>query len=131
MLTTLQDFRSEIVRLAEEVDDRDLEDGAGQVILYLFKNVDDRTEQKDILTREDLAAGMNLLLSPAEGKFRLDDGHLRPLLTALRLLWAGYYGELVVQEKHRCGEEGYRAEATKRFRDRVLKQVRPNSVKQE
>lgn len=120
MLATLEDFRFELTRVAKDIDDRDLEDGAGQVILALFKNVDDRIGQRDILTREDLSAAMRLLSTPPGGDCRLEEGHLRPILTAFRLLWAGHYRELVLEEKHCWGEKGYRAEAIERFRRRVF-----------
>jgi len=73
-----------------------------------------------ILTRRDLAAAMALLRRPADGDCNLEEGHLGLLLTAFRVLWAGYHGELVIEEKCRWGEEGYRSEAVKRFRRRVL-----------
>lgn len=125
MLAALQDFQSELARLAEGVDDRDLEDGAGQVIMDLLRDVDDRIERMDILTREDLSAALSFIYSPPEGERRLEEGHMGVLLTAFRLLWAGYYRETVVEERHRWGEDGCRAEAARRFRERVFRAYLP------
>jgi hypothetical protein len=46
MLAAQQDFRSELYRLVEGIDDRDLQDGAGQVILGFLKNVGDKTRKR-------------------------------------------------------------------------------------
>ena len=122
MLATQQhSFRDELNGLIEGIADRDLEDGAGQVVLDLLKTVDDRIIREDITSQAELCAAMAELISPAEGECRLEEGHMGPILSALRLLWAGYYREIVIEEKHRRGEVGYRVAAVSRFRETIFK----------
>jgi hypothetical protein len=56
----------------------------------------------------------------ADGDCRLGEGQLGLLMTCLRLLWAGYYREIILQERSRIQVEGCGAEAIRRFKESVF-----------
>jgi hypothetical protein len=107
-------------RLLEGVSDLDLVDGAGQVILeFLESNFGDMNLMV-ILDVQDLMSALGSARSPAG-----EDVHLEAveavLFRALRLLKAGYYRSLLLEERERVGRINYRLEAMTRFKERILK----------
>jgi hypothetical protein len=106
--------------LFEGVSDSDLVDGAGQVILEFLESNFGDVSQMEILDVQDLMSAFGSARFPAS-----EDVHLEAveavLIRALRLLKAGYYRSLLLEEKERVGRINYRLEAMLRFRQRILK----------
>ncbi len=98
----------------------DLIDGAGQVILEFLESNFGDMRQMEILDVRDLMSALGSARLPAG-----EDVHLEVveavLVRALRLLGAGYYRSLLVEERERVGRINYRFEAMMRFRERILK----------
>jgi len=106
--------------LFEGVNDSDLVDGAGQVILEFLKSSFDGVSQMEILDKMDLqkAIGVFAVDMKEEGLF---EERKAVLNRALRLLRAGYYRSLLIEERKRVGRVSYRLEAMMRFRDSIMK----------
>ena len=105
--------------LFEGVSDSDLVDGAGQVILEFLESNFGGMNQMEILDVRDLMSAFGSARLPAS-----EDVHLESveavLIRALRLLKAGYYRSLLLEEKERVGRINYRLQAMLRFRQRIL-----------
>ena len=121
MLRAIADYWFDLRALSEDVNDRDLEDGAGEVILEILRTIDCRLKQKEIYDKQDLRNAVCLLLDPVDGDCRLEEGHLALLLTAFRLLAVGYYRNLLIEERERVGRMDCRGQAMHRFKERLLK----------
>ncbi|HVP23252.1 MAG TPA: hypothetical protein VMS77_05010 [Conexivisphaerales archaeon] len=113
-------FWQELEALADRVNDRDLEDGAGDVILGILREADDRLAATQISGKRDLENAVAVLLNPRDGqvKIRQEDADL--VLSALRLVSVGYYRCLMVEERFRSGRMECRGLAMRRFRERVI-----------
>lgn len=98
----------------------DLVDGAGQVILEFLESSFGDMNQMEILDVRDLMRALGSARLPAR-----ENGHLEAVeavvIRALRLLKAGYYRSLLLEERDRVGRINYRLEAMTRFRERILK----------
>jgi hypothetical protein len=105
--------------LLEGISDVDLKDGAGQVILELLEARSVELEQIEILDREDLRRAVASSSTPVDDADF--EGTKIALDRALRLLNAGYYRSLLIEERERVGRVDYRLEAMKRFRERILR----------
>jgi hypothetical protein len=106
--------------LLEGVSDSDLIDGAGQVILELLHTSLGDFDQMEILDKQDLKRAVCMAPPPADEDERSKE--CRALLTrALRLLGAGYYRSLLLEEREKVGRISYRLEAMMRFKEKILK----------
>jgi hypothetical protein len=105
--------------LFEGVNDLDLVDGAGQVILEFLELSFGDMNQMEILDVWDLMRALGSARLSAR-----EDGHLEAVeavvIRALRLLKAGYYRSLLLEERDRVGRINCRLEAMTRFRERIL-----------
>jgi len=106
--------------LFEEVSDSDLVDGAGQVILEFLESNFGDMNQMEILDVRDLMSALGSARLPAEEGVHMEEVEA-VLVRALRLLGAGYYRSLLVEERERVGRINYRLEAMMRFKERILK----------
>jgi len=99
------------------VSDADLADGAGQVILDYIASGSREVEQMEILDVKDLRSVLlaaHLLVEhdqPTECE--------EVLVRAIRLLAAGYYRNLLLEEKEKVGRVSFRYEAMTKFRERI------------
>ena len=89
------------------------------ILEFLESNFGD-VSQMEILDVRDLMSAFRSARFPTS-----EDVHLKAaeavLIRALRLLKAGYYRSLLLEEKERVGRINYRLEAMLRFRQRILK----------
>jgi hypothetical protein len=106
--------------LFEGVSDSDLIDGAGQVILEFLESNFGGINQMEILDVRDLMSALGSARLPAREDVRLEVVKA-VLVRAVRLLGAGYYRSLLVEERERVGRIDYRLEAMMRFKERILK----------
>ena len=106
------------VWLFEGVSDADLVDGAGQVILEFLKSTFDGLNQMEILDAQDLKNAIGATLLAADKDRQLEEC-MAELNRALRLLGAGYYRSLLLEERERVGKVNYRFEAMMKFRERI------------
>jgi len=107
-------------QLFEGVSDSDLVDGAGQVILEFLESNFGDMDQMGILDVRDLMSALGSARLPAREEVRLEVVEA-VLVRALRLLKAGYYRSLLLEERERVGRINYRLEAMMRFKERILK----------
>jgi hypothetical protein len=106
--------------LFEGVSDLDLVDGAGQVILEFLEANLGEMDQMGILDVQDLMRAWGSAGFPVREDIRVG-GVEAVLIRALRLLKAGYYRSLLIEERERVGKIDYRLEAMMRFRERILR----------
>lgn len=107
-------------QLFEGVSDSDLVDGAGQVILEFLESNFGDMNQMEILDVRDLMSALGSARLPAGEDVHMEEMEA-VLARALRLLDAGYYRSLLVEERERVGRINYRLEAMMRFKERILK----------
>gem|GEM_PF-1915553 len=117
------DRRSEALALCEGVSEEDFVDGAGEAVLSLVRAGEGSSFPERISCRRELKEAVELCLRQPKGYAEAERQRPSLLLAALRLLWAGYYREVVLEAKHRWGEEGYRPVAIKRFGEAVLRRL--------
>ena len=86
------------------------------MLAELLSGIDGRLEGIRIETHSEAVGALMRLLRPADGDCRLREGQVGLLMTCLRLLWAGYYREVILQERSRTEVEECRAEAIRRFK---------------
>jgi hypothetical protein len=118
----LGEFWAEVVALADRVNDRDIEDGAGEIVLRILRGADDRLAVAQISGKRDLMNAVAVLLNPKDGRVRLGSEDADLVLSALRLMAVGYYRSLMIEERFRVGRLECRGEAMRRFEERLLGQ---------
>jgi hypothetical protein len=106
--------------LCEGVSDSDLVDGAGQVILEFLESNFGNMNQMGVLDVRDLMSALGSASLPAREDVRSDVVEA-VLIRALRLLKAGYYRSLLLEERERVGRINCRLEAMLRFKEKILK----------
>jgi hypothetical protein len=104
--------------LLNGVSDSDLLDGAGQVILEYLNSNFEGVNQMEILDMRDLQKALRAAPLASEGVNRRGE-YEAVLVRALRLLGAGYYRTLLLEEKERVGKINFRFEAMMRFKERI------------
>jgi hypothetical protein len=115
------DRRSEALALCEGVSEEDFVDGAGEAVLSLVRAGEGSSFPERISCKRELMEAVELCLRQPQGYAEAEPQRSSLLLAALRLLWAGYYREVVLEAKHSWGEEGYRPVAIRRFGEAVLR----------
>ena len=119
MLRSTIEYWSLLKAESEYVNDRDLADGAGDVLLQVIREAEPRLQQKEIKDKQDFRNAVAFALNPRDGFVRIEERHLDMLLVALRLLSVGYYRALLVEEMGKVGRIECRAAAASRFRERI------------
>ena len=122
LTASLGEFWQELTALTDRSNDRDIEEGAGEVMLEILKAADDSLLVAEISGKHDLLSAVATLLNPSDGQVRLQERDMALVLSALRLVSVGYYRSLIVEERFRVGRLGCRAEAVRRFRERLLEE---------
>jgi hypothetical protein len=112
----------------EGISDRDLADGAGQVILEFIKSNFGEFDQTEILDIKDLRRAVGAAQLMVDADSRLEQC-MRCIIGVLHLLETGYYRSLLLEERNRVGKIDYRFEAMMKFKDMIQKAVidRPGS----
>ncbi len=108
--------------LLDGINDSDLADGAGQVLLEFLKSNFGDFGQMEILDVQDLKKALEVVEGQADGDDQLKD-RLTVLIRILHLLGAGYYRSLLLEERDRVGRVNYRFEAMMRLKERIQRDV--------
>ena len=109
---------SDRAALLEGIDDSDLADGAGQVILEFLNSNFGNLSQMEILDVQDLKKAFEMVQVEADGNGRLE-ACMKTLIKLLHLLGAGYYRNLLMEERDRVGRINYRFEAMMQLKERI------------
>ena len=115
---TARSVDSDRPSVLEGINDSDLVDGAGQVLLEFLKSSFGDFSQMEILDVQDLKRAMDAVQGQVDGDEQLR-GRLASLIRVLHLLGAGYYRSLLLEERDRVGRVNYRFEAMMQFKEKI------------
>ncbi len=96
MLASEIDYRSELLTLCDGVNEEDLADGAGEVLLSLIEGGDGGLPLDALSCRGELMEAVSWFFEQLRRGSRSCRQRAPVLLSAVRLLWAGYFREVLV-----------------------------------